>query len=460
MLAIGTDPERAAKSTKLRRQMDKAGSRARNVQFQINNVTQRITTIQQELGHYSDDDDSAESDDIQSQYESLEEALLVQQKKRNRKRQELKDADLEREKISAKISGLKKDYNREFSKQFQEHAQVALHPTVAASISENECAVCGAAGAKPTIQRCLDQNVCPLCRMDLPESSGPPDLDTLTRIDKALTSANDQLELATAASNRLFTEEKAAADRLTGLEAKLKQFEADHSGTLIIADAGGTESVRASLDRLRDERNALAIQKKKHYADRDKKRHELVRLQNEFKREYSLAEADFVPRFQDLARSFLGVDLMVRAVVSEAVSTLGVSLELEMRGSARRDDFQLSESQRFFLDIALRMALAQYMFSDNRGGSLYVDTPEGSLDIAYEARAGRMFANFTASGHSLVMTANINTSQLLLELATVCRADGMTLHRMTSWTELSDVQLAEEELFEKAYVAIENALEP
>ena len=104
------------------------------------------------------------------------------------------------------------------------------------------------------------------------------------------------------------------------------------------------------------------------------------------------------------------------------------------------------------------MALAQYMCSEDRGGSLYVDTPEGSLDIAYEARAGRMFADFTTSGHNLMMTANINTSQLLLELATACRAEGMTLHRMTSWTELSDVQLSEEELFERAYDAIEDSL--
>ena len=458
LLAIGTDPKRAARATRLRREMDKAGSRARNVQFHINNVTQRITTIREELGRDSDDDDEAAAADIHAQYEALEEVVRVQRQKRDRKQKELKDAILAREKASAKISGLRDDYNREFSQQFQEHAQIALHPTVAASLSENECAVCGTAEVAPAVQLCLDQNACPLCRTALPESPGPADLGALQRIDRALARANAQLELATAAGKRLAGEKKAAADRLAALEAELKQFEAAHRGTLVVAVAGGPDSVAASLARLRDEQKTLVAQKKQHYAERDKKRRDLVRLQNEFKKEYSLAEADFVPRFQALARSFLGVDLLVRPVVSEAITTLGFSLEVEMKGSARRDDFQLSESQRFFLDIALRMALAQYMCSDDRGGSLYVDTPEGSLDIAYEARAGRMFADFTASGHSLVMTANINTSQLLLELATACRAEGMTLHRMTSWTELSDVQLSEEVLFEKAYDAIEKAL--
>ena len=34
----------------------------------------------------------------------------------------------------------------------------------------------------------------------------------------------------------------------------------------------------------------------------------------------------------------------------------------------------------------------------------------------------------------------------------------MTINRMTSWTELSDVQLKEEPLFHRAYDAIETAL--
>ena len=456
-LAIGTDPKRAAKATKLRRQMDKAGSRARNVQFQINNVTQRMHTIREELGDEPEDDDVHDSADIQAQYEALEEALGVQRQKIARKRKELGDADLARAKASASVSSLREDYKREFAHQFQGRPQVALHPTVAATVTENECAVCGAVAAAASVQRCLDGKVCPLCDAALPESPDP-DFDELTRIDKALADANAQLEVSMAAKARLTTEENAATDRLAALRAELKQFEIAHRKLLVVADAGGPDNVATALARLDEERKALIDQKMRHYTERDERQAELVQIQNEFTKEYSLAEADFVPRFQTLSRSFLGVDLTVRAVVSESISTLGVSLELEMRGSARRDDFQLSESQRFFLDIALRMALTQYMCPDDWGGAIYIDTPEGSLDIAYEARAGQMFASFAASGQHLVMTANINTSQLLIELAKACRAERMTLHRMTSWSELSDVQVSEEALFQKAYDAVENAL--
>jgi hypothetical protein len=134
------------------------------------------------------------------------------------------------------------------------------------------------------------------------------------------------------------------------------------------------------------------------------------------------------------------------------------SLVLELRSSARREHHQLSESQRFFLDIALRMALAHFASNRTAPATLFIDTPEGSLDIAYEARAGEMFAEFVATGHDILMTANVNTSQLLKKLARACGPDRMQLARMTEWGELSDVQLQEEELFVEAYAQIEEAL--
>jgi ABC-type hemin transport system ATPase subunit len=132
---------------------------------------------------------------------------------------------------------------------------------------------------------------------------------------------------------------------------------------------------------------------------------------------------------------------------------------LEMRGEARRETYQLSESQRFFLDIALRMALIQYMRDDTSRACLLIDTPEGSLDISYESRAGDMFATFAKSGHDIIMTANINSSQLLLNLAERCGRKSMEVHRMTSWSELSEVQLKGEELFHQAYSHIEQTLD-
>ena len=120
------------------------------------------------------------------------------------------------------------------------------------------------------------------------------------------------------------------------------------------------------------------------------------------------AEKQFVPCFKELARSFLGVEL---DVLFEMSASHGATLVLEVKGDPRREHHQLSESQRFFVDIALRMALAQFISCKDSPACLYIDTPEGSLDIAYETKAGRMFALFVERGFNIIMTANINTSR-------------------------------------------------
>jgi hypothetical protein len=155
---------------------------------------------------------------------------------------------------------------------------------------------------------------------------------------------------------------------------------------------------------------------------------------------YAEAEETFVPLFKDLSNLFLGIDLDIRM---EPFSQ-GLNLILDLKNTTRRHYHQLSESQRFFIDIALRMAL--------------IDTPEGSLDIAYESRAGAMLAKFALAGFQIIMTANINTSQLLIKLAGQCGRKRMRLVRMTPWVELSDVQVEEEGLFKQAFKSIENAL--
>jgi hypothetical protein len=105
------------------------------------------------------------------------------------------------------------------------------------------------------------------------------------------------------------------------------------------------------------------------------------------------------------------------------------------------------------------MAMAQFMSNQDGKACLFVDTPEGSLDIAYENRAGDMLAKFVNNDHHLIMTANINSSRLIRSLAERCGHAKMTLCRMTEWSELSDVQIAEEKLFSEAYKAIEKSLD-
>jgi len=218
---------------------------------------------------------------------------------------------------------------------------------------------------------------------------------------------------------------------------------------------GGPESsvLQQLIEQLTLEHQAAERRRDRFRQDRDKYKKELRPLQDALAAAYAEAENAFVPQFRSLATRFIGIDIAVRLNPTAD----GVSILLEVGGTRRREIDELSESQRFFLDIALRMALAVHMSHD--AASLLIDTPEGSLDIAYEARAGEMFAEF-ARANQLVITANINTSQLLKSLAQSSGVEHMDLVRMTGWTPLSEVQAACEDLFEDAYRAIEKSLLP
>ena len=204
-----------------------------------------------------------------------------------------------------------------------------------------------------------------------------------------------------------------------------------------------------------DQLRVLEKDKKLAYDRRETLKRQLSELQYDLEEQYLQVEATFVPMFSNLAQQFLGMPLSVQMDARQRDS---VKLVVEVRGSTRRQQQQLSESQRFFLDIALRMALTRHMSDPSSLGGMFIDTPEGSLDIAYEKRAGDMLSDFVRLGHQIVMTANLNSSKLLLELAHDCGRPLMTLCRMTEWADLSDVQKDGEDLFVEAYSQIDKAL--
>ena len=212
-------------------------------------------------------------------------------------------------------------------------------------------------------------------------------------------------------------------------------------------------------EQTRREIQALEIniaQRKKEKKDNEDKREasmsELMPLEEGVKKSFSTLSETFVPSFKNYAKSFIGLDIDVELREASGM----VSLVLNVNGSDRRSRFQLSESQQYFLDIALRFSLIELSGATNT--FMLIDTPEGSLDIAYESRAGKMFADFVAKGNGVIMTANINSSQLLLKLAEKCGKDKMKVERMTDWTILTQVQQEEQEIIEQAYTAIEQTL--
>ena len=464
-LCFGGDPDEAAKADTLNREMEKAGSRGRNLQYQAANLTKRIEVLEKSLG--TPGSVEPEGEKAEAHYRALDEAAQAAMRISEEATARQSDAELKVMQASAAVEGLRASYAEIFDRFVNGAASARQHPLVQAVLNECKCPVCSAADAQVAsrVEAALAALRCPLCDAPLPGGPATPagTFDPVVQaqledVDKKLVHGRQQLEEAVAILERQKNAAVIARQKVTSAYENIAAFEEMNRQLLIgvrARMAAEDGPVGENLKALRATRREQQAERDKEYAQRDKFRDQLRDLQRELERRYVLAEREFVPRFRKLAELFLGIDLNISLATSQ---TAGMYLSLEMRGASRRQQHQLSESQRFFVDIALRMALAQHVSKDDSPAGLFVDTPEGSLDIAYEDRAGEMFAQFVQSGHDLMMTANINSSKLLRRLAANCRAEKMQIVQMTGWTELSDVQQGASEMFRDAFNEIEAAL--
>lgn len=440
---------------KLRRDSQKLDSRARNRRWQASRVRDRLKSLEQTA-----DALSAEAEGLAEQHEALQRRVDEREAEVQRLTREQRDAELALGRLSAEAAAAREAYQEVFSRTLGEGTPPARHPVVVSSLANQACELCGADGASiaEAIRERASAGTCPLCgsEHDRPRP-GADALAQLEQVNEGLTKLNALMGEARLRLQRLTDDLQGAHEQLRSAQGELGGFldqNREPPADLVDLPTEG-RGLALVLDAYRTQMRDFNSEADDAYKERDKARRELQKLQRKLERRYEGAEEQFVPAFRNLAGRFLGLDLDIHLDRRDRTS---LALIAEVERARRHEAHQLSESQRLFLDIALRMALAQYMSDPECGAALYIDTPEGSLDIAYESRAGAMFADFVASGHRILMTANINTSELLFRLAEQCGHERMQLCRMTEWAELSDVQRAEEARMNAAYEQIEQRL--
>lgn len=454
-IAFGIEAGDAEQADKLRRQAERADSQRRNAQYQATEARSRLKALQRSAEKAEDGQQETGAD-----YDKLVAQSREKADEHLRCQKHLEDAQLELTRMRAEELSLRGAYEREFAERFQELVDPAMHPVVVGTLEQGRCELCGTAGEQVSerIRSELEAHRCPLCSSPI-ESPGDEEgrsqalerVQALTEdIERVAAAMSDKLT----AIERVAQEAQAAHDAAVLAREQLSSFEAEHELTpeFIAASGSGLEMAERQLNAEIDG----ALERKEEWRrKRDSYRHDLRAVQSKLGVKYRAAEVDFVPLFTDLAQGFLGLELDLQLDLPKSTN---VELVLTVEGTRRRALNQLSESQRYFVDIALRMALAQHMTRQGTPSTLFIDTPEGSLDLAYESRAGQMFADFVDRGHNVVMTANLNASQLLRQLARRCGSQRMELVRMIDWSQLSDVQEEAEGMFEDAYLEIEAAL--
>ena len=447
-LAFGLDPDKAKEADNLRRQAERADSRARNHQYAATTAKRAMTDLTERSESLAEGATDAEENfkALQEQHNEAAQRVSIALERH-------RDAELRRSDLAAEFRSTRSEYEQAYNTVLFGRRDPKTHPVVQSILTAAKCPVCGCTEEHVAahVVASLESAKCPVCIEPIGAPRGSS--EALAQLDASVQDLAKRLEHADREVERLLAALGTEHNALETMRRKLRENEVAVAAALAMTSQSH-ESLHGVLQSYqRDIEYRMGV-KKEERQKRDVYRKELRTLQNQLAVSYREAESQFVPKFTDLARKFLGLDLALDFEISVDISRLVLSVD----GTPRRGSVNLSESQRFFVDIALRMALTHQLSADGSKPVLYIDTPEGSLDIAYERRAGLMFGQFVEGGGQLLMTANINTSELLLNLADTCKASHMQLQRMTEWATLSDVQVDERDAFDRAFNQIEERL--
>lgn len=116
--------------------------------------------------------------------------------------------------------------------------------------------------------------------------------------------------------------------------------------------------------------------------------------------------------FKKYASSFFGVNQTIQLkLVGNKEDHL---FKIQLNGSDRETYYDMSESQRIFLDLSYRLSILDYFHTNSY---FICETPDSTLDLLFEDNAVRTFANYINAGNSLILSANARNSTLILKLA-------------------------------------------
>ena len=453
-IAFNSDPGDADRILDLTRKMEKHESNGRNLRWQATQAKKKIEELTQTA-----------SDKRTTDIEGLEKEFNKLHKEQDKQERTYKNINIEYDSmlkkqshLNSELMQLRIEHSRLFSKYSKPRSTLIENTNVQLSLKQKKCCLCDAEGSHivDSIERGINREKCPLCNTAINESNSSEQNELFKQIqknDKKIAEKNDALDnLILEVEGKKLQLDKSEIE-FNKARKRVDEFEKDNPN--ISVKGTGDKGIDGLIEQYKKQMDLAAKESKDEYIKRDKLKPAYEQLLKKVEASYKAAETIFVPTFKKLAYSFIGLPLNIRPVRSDKT----IKLVLELKDLARTESFQLSESQRFFLDIALRMSLAIFLSNKNERATMMVDTPEGSLDIAYESRVGNMFAEYVIEyNQNLFMTANINASQLLLSLAAKCGKKNMTFKRMLDWTDPNPIQKEGEGLFQKVYRDIETAL--
>lgn len=450
LISLGRDPKDAIEAESLTRNIERQESLARNARWRATQATARRSRLSRKVAGANEMSDH-ELLNLHEHREALEQASAETKQRLEATEVALRDSSRMVAELAIAESSLERSYLTEFSSR-KVGKDPRNHSIITSVIRDGLCELCGTHThtLSHRVTSLLSDSKCPICESQLSTAVEDLSLDNLAKLDRQLSSARSELEDARSEFHRLRDE---ATQSARNWEIAFRNLEEFLSSNATALEPNTMDTFSDQLLQL-DREIASAMRDVETYRTSRDGYHDLLEpIIEGLVDGYEEIEKIFVPNFRRLAEQFIGrtvdVEFERRGV--------NIGLRFALDGQSRRNATELSESQQYFLDIALRMSLLQTFVDDHC--TLLIDTPEGSLDIAYETRAGMLFNQFSNSGHSIFMLSNLNASNLLTKLATLSTGATMNIFKMIEWSRLSDVQLESADLFDVEYDRLDLALQ-
>lgn len=422
-----------------RKLLKETDSKKRHIHVQLEKARKELATIDE----YEEDEEDIEIsyypqlDNIEVLVEKLKNASEIRrwhQKEISEIQKNLSEVTIEVEKVNEKVSQLSESYILESINEIEsKEVALALHKLISMGL----CPACGKKAPRLQIQaRKFVIDSCPLCG-DKHETISTAELSTLHVSLSDLMKKKHEIEREILNYSEL---KRQAETEEQELQTKYDQYRL----TLPIAKLstceelpGKKEEFKFEFERLSNLHSEFEIR--------------CIDITRELEEEYNRFQQNAGNRIQRLselyqfyASAFLGKECSLVKIDSDD-RLLDLSLFVpSFDNKERAYPAQCSEAQRFFLDIAFRMAIVHLASEQSSSAVSFIcETPENALDMSYIDNVATMFRNFSTDGRSIILTANLQLGSVAKPILEAVDADKRHEHyiNLLEYGNLSDVQI-------------------
>jgi predicted nucleic acid-binding Zn-ribbon protein len=300
--------------------------------------------------------------------------------------------------------------------------------------SETGCLVCDNPNPRypQMFLKHASKGLCPFCGDDTTSRQGPPIDGTRQRTLKV---AEEQLR-------ELHHSRTVLQQKLETVEAEVSDLyqERSHLSSDYVHQKNKLESLTAKLPPSTEERDGQLTEINRRQAeldslieDRDAKTQDYARRLNVIRQTMERLTERLTKAFGFYAGEFLAEKCTLNweptkwrlGQEGELLSFPQFTVEMtsalsQAIGSPRKDEDQVSESQKEFIDLAFRMALFDAVREDGDRAMLVIETPEASLDAIFVDQAGKLLRLFALQDKKarnvVIATVNLNRENMLRSL--------------------------------------------